>query len=428
MKERVLALTAIVLGAVILQFANGLLGILVPLQMGLMEKSTTVIGVVVSAYSLGFLLGCRSAPDFIRPIGHIRAFAALAAILSVTTLLFTASESPVMWALLRFATGLCLSGLQAVIESWIAGEASKTDRGRVIAVYMLCNKTALMGGQGLLVLGDVTSASFFILVCGCFSLSLVPVALTRAAAPVHQEKTTLGFRALYRIAPIGVVGCVGAGLVNSAVLGLAPVYGLHVGLAASQIPLLAVAAQLGSLIVQWPLGWLSDRIDRRYVIAFATLTSAAASLAAALLGGQGATLVVFLFGLWGAFSLSVYSICIAHASDYAEPSQLVRVISSLLMAWAIGSTVGPPLATATMTAVGTDGLLFYAAAIAGVVGVFSIWRMSQRSPIPVDEREAFVNLPATSPAVAELMSNAPSTVQDERRGVTDMPAARPVGD
>lgn len=402
MVKGLLALAAIIAGTMVLQLANAILGIIVPLQMGLLGKSTAVIGAVVTAYALGFLVGCLGAPAFIRPIGHIRAFAALAATLSVATLLFTTTDSPLAWAVLRFAMGACVAAVFTVVESWITGEAPKGDRGRVIAVYMVCNKTGVMLGQGLLVVGDAASAGFFVFVCACFSFSLVPVALTRAGGPVPQDAVTLGIRALYRIAPVGVVGCLGAGLVNASVLGLAPVYGLGIGLAPERIALLVLVAQLGSLLLQWPLGWLSDRIDRRQVIVGACATGAAASLAIALWGRDDPLLLLGLFALWGAFSLSIYAVCIAHASDFAKPAELLPLISSLLVAWAIGSTVGPPLATLAMTAAGEDGLFAYAALVTALIGAFAGWRMTRRRAPPRALREAFVNMPATSPAVAEL--------------------------
>jgi len=347
----------------------------------------------------------------------------LAALLSVTAVLFTVSEAPLAWGALRFVTGICFAGIYSVIESWVSGVAGSAHRGRLLAAYMICNKTALMFGQGLLALGDAKSAAFFLVVCVCFSLSLVPVALTRTGDPFESGQETLGIRTLYRIAPIGIVGCVGAGLNNSAVLGLTPVYGLHVGFAPNVVPMLIVAAQVGSLAAQWPLGWLSDRIDRRRVIIAITMIGAAASLGAGLVGGASLPVVLALFAIWGACSLSVYPICVAHASDFAEPAQLVPLIGSLLFGWAIGSVVGPPIATFAMTRFGPAGLPFYAAAIAVLVGLFAAWRMSRRPPVPVDEREAFVNLPATSPAIAELSVGAGS--QDRRRAPGEAGAPAP---
>jgi len=406
MRDDISKLTSIIAGGVILQVANGILGVLVPLRMGLSELPTTVIGAVITAYAIGFLIGCASAPAFIRPVGHIRAFAALAAALSIVSLVFTATDWPLLWIVLRFATGLFFAGLNTVIESWIAGEAPRRDRGRIISLYMISNKSALMLGQGLLAAGAASGPAFFVLACACFSASLIPVALTPVAEPTVHETLTLDVRTLYRIAPVSIVGCFGAGLVNTAVLGLAPVYGLGIGLSASAIPLLIVAAQLGSLVVQWPLGWLSDTIDRRYVIIMATGISAAASLAAATLGDLEVWVPFVMFGVWGGFSLSVYSVCIAHASDHVEPSQLVPVVSSLLMSWAAGSTIGPPIATMTMTGLGQNGLFFFAAAVALMVGGFAVWRSRRRPSVPAAQKEAFVNLPATSPVVAEITPGA----------------------
>lgn len=396
-------LSAIVGGAAILQLAHGLLGVIVPLNLGLAETPTFVIGLVVTAYSIGFLLGCLLAPAVIAPIGHIRAFAALAALYAVTTLLFAAGSWPAVWAVLRFINGFCAAGLFTVIESWVAEQAPAGGRGRVLAVYMVVNKVGLMVGQAILALGDQPGVAFFMLACGCTTFAIVPVSLARTGVPAARTAATLSLARLYRIAPIGVVGCFGAGLVNASVLGLGPVYGLQKGLAVAAVPLLIVAAQFGTMVLQWPLGWISDRTDRRFVIVLATAGGALVALATALTGARELWLLFGLFGLWGGFGLSVYALCISHASDFVEPPQLVPLVSSLMLSWAVGSIIGPNLAAAAMEWLGPDGLLYYVAVVSAVVGLFAAWRITRRRPVPPEARDAFVNVPATSPVAAELM-------------------------
>lgn len=396
-------LSAIVGGAAVLQVAHGLLGVVVPLNLGLARTSTLAIGLVITAYSLGFLLGCLQAPRFIAPIGHIRAFAVLAALYAVAALLYAAGQWPVVWAVLRFVGGFCAAGLFTVIESWVAEQAPPKGRGRVLAVYMIVNKVGLMAGQGVLALSDQPGVAFFMLACGCAAFAIVPVSLARTGVPAARTAATLNLAQLYRIAPIGLVGCVGSGLVNASVLGLLPVFGLRNGLGAAAIPLLVVAGQLGTMTLQWPLGWISDRTDRRFVIIVATAGSAVVALVMALAGVRDLGLLLVLFGLWGGFALSVYALCIAHASDSVEPAQLVPMVSTLMMAWAAGSIVGPNIAAFAMDRLGPDGLLYFAAVVSAAVGLFAAWRITRRGAVPPAERDAFVNMPATSPVAAELM-------------------------
>ncbi len=405
MISRPIPLFAIILGATILQISNGVLGIIIPLQMGLAQTSATGIGLVITAYSIGFLIGCLKSPAIIGNIGHIRAFAALAAISAVSSLLFITVDWPPAWAILRFAGGFSAAGLYAVIESWVTDHAPATGRGRLLAIYMICNKAGLMLGQGLLVFGDTSGIGFYLLAGICAVISIVPVSLTRTGGPPTREVATLSFFELYRIAPMGVVGCIGAGMVNPTMLGLAPVYGLEIGVSAQQIPLLVVAAQLGTFILQWPLGWFSDRIDRRVVIVLATMGSSAVALILAFAGNIGLPFLLILFVLWGGFALSVYSVCIVHAGDHVDHNQFVPLVSSLMLAWALGASVGPSLATLAINTFGAVGLMYYISAVSAAIGGFALWRMKHRGPVAVEDREVFVNIPASSPGVADLIAD-----------------------
>lgn len=405
MKTRPIPLFAIIFGATILQIANGVLGVIIPLQLGLAKTSATGIGLVVAAYSVGFLIGCLKSPGIIRDIGHIRAFAALAAIFSASALLFMTIDWPPAWALLRFAGGFSAAGLYAVIESWVTDHAPPAGRGRLLAIYMICNKAGLMLGQGVLSFGDTMESGFYLLAGVCAVISIIPVSLTRTGGPSTREVATLSFRELYRIAPIGIVGCVGAGLVNPAMLGLIPVYGLEIGVSARHIPLLVVAAQFGTFLLQWPLGWFSDRVDRRWVIVLATAGSSVIGLVLAVAGNVGLPFLLVLFSLWGGFALSVYAVCIVHAGDHVDHNQFVPLVSSLMLAWAIGASAGPPVAALAMELFGAVSLMYFVTSISAMIGGFALWRMNRRGPVAVEDRDAFINIPASSPEAGGLVGN-----------------------
>ena len=404
-----LALGAVVAGVAVLQVANGLLGVLIPLQLGLHRFPTTIVGLVVTAHSVGFLVGCLAVPRIVRRVGHIRAFALFAASVSVAALSFAIAVEPTLWSALRLVTGFCSAGLFTVAESWINDQTPSKTRGRVVSLYMVCNKITLIGGQLLLTMEGSPPLAFYMIAGACYSLSLLPVAATRATSPRIEGIVTLGIRELYSIAPMAVVGCFGAGLLNASVLGLVPVYGIQLGLAVAAVAGLPVAIQFGSLLLQWPLGWLSDRTDRRIVIAASTGATLVVSIAIASLDAAPLWLLYLLCSLWGSFALSVYAISIAHACDLVAPTQLVSVTGGLLLLWAVGSIAGPPLATLTMELAGPQGLFIYASVVAAALGGFAVWRMTRRRAVPDPEREPFVNLPATSPSIAEMDPRARST-------------------
>ncbi len=402
MLKQYVAVGAIVGGASVLQLGNTLLAVLIPLQLNLAGVSAVVVGLVASSYGLGFLVGCFRAQSLIRSVGHIRAFAALAAICAIISLALSIGPDPRLWFALRFAFGFCVAGLFIVAEGWLNAATPRTERGRVIAFYLVSTKLAIVLGQLALAQGGTGGATFLMVASAAFSLSLVPIAMTSTHEPPPPRLVLMGFRELYRLAPAAIVGCIGSGLLNSAFQSMTPVYGADRGLSVAVIVILLSLPQIGSLLVQWPLGWLSDRIDRRLVIIGCTSFIALVSLVILLMAPRHAPSLGVLFLLWGASSYSVYGVCVAHAGDFAEPDQMVGVSSGALFAWAVGSMLGPSLAAPVMAVGGPGGLFAYTTAIALAVSLFSIWRMTRRRPVPLEERTDFVNLPATSPALARI--------------------------
>ena len=394
------AVAGIVGGVTLLQLANTLLSVVLPLTLALNGYSGTTAGLVVSGYGLGFLAGCIVTPRLIRDVGHIRAFAVLAAICSVTSMVFAVSQFVALWFFLRVAMGFCQAGLFTVVEGWLSAAAPAQARGGVLSFYLVATKVAIVGGQLLLGQVDTTSPIWFEVAGAVFTLSLIPVALTRTQQPPPARLEVLGPRELYRVAPAAVAGCVASGLLNSALLGLTPIYGTRVGLEPQMVVWLLTAFQLGSFVCQWPLGRLSDRLDRRLVIAGCVLAVAALSVATAL-AGAGAWLLPLYF-LLGGSTLTFYAVAVAHAADFAEPDQMVGVSSSLLLAWAAGAAVGPSLAAPFIDLIGPGGLFIYSLLIATALFAFVLWRMTRRASRPAEAKEGFVDLAATSPRLTEI--------------------------
>ena len=392
------AAAGIVGGITLLQFANTVLSVILPLTLALNGYSGTVTGLVVTGYGVGFLAGCVVNPRLIRDVGHIRAFAVLAAICSVTSMVFALSGLIALWVLLRIVMGFCQAGLFTVVEGWLSAAAPPHARGGVLSFYLVATKVAIVGAQVLLAQIGAGSPVWFEVAGAVFTLSLIPVALTRTPQPPPLRLEYLGPLALYRLAPAGVAGCLVSGLVNSALLGLTPLFGTRVGLDARTTVWLLTSFQLGSFLFQWPLGRLSDRMDRRLVIVGCASMVALLSVVTALI--PAGLWLLGLYLLLGGTSLTFYAVAMAHASDFAEPDQMVGVSSSLLLAWAAGAALGPTVAAPFLDVLGPRGLFLYSGIVATGLAAFVLWRMSRRaSP---QAKEGFVESPAATPRGTEI--------------------------
>jgi MFS family permease len=395
----------ITLGATVLQAANGLLQALLPLRMQAEGLPVTAIGMVATAYGVGFVAGCFLAPMLIRHVGHIRAFASLAAVAAVVGLSFTVAYSTLAWVVLRAMTGLVLAGIFTVIDGWISARATSSHRGRVLSIYMVCTKLALMLSPLGIALGDVRVDGLFMVVSAMMCLSLLPVSATVTQEPPTPKSVRIDIAGLFKIAPSAVVGAFVVGLVNGPVIAIAPVYGVFVGLNQDQAASLLFALQGGSLLLQWPLGWLSDRSDRRIVIAglaAGTFLMSLVILAASRVGSPG--LLLAAFALWGGLALCIYSVCVAHACDLVEAERIVPTVSSLLVCWAAGVTIGPIPGAALMDVLGPGGLFIYAAFVAlGLAGFIALRIRKLTRPATGG---GFVDLAPTSPVTASLSPRA----------------------
>lgn len=397
------SVASLLLGMALLMLANGLLGTLISLRTAIDGFPAPVTGLVMSSYFAGLVLGSLFCRGIIRRVGHIRAFSALASLLSATALAHVFLVSAPAWALFRGLTGFCLAGLYMVTESWLNARANNQTRGQILALYMATAYLAMGAGQFLLPLADPSSFTLFGVVSVLFSLALVPVALTRSSAPQLERPSRLSFRRLYEISPLGVVGCLASGLVTGAIYGMAPIFGRGIGLSISGVSVLMGTLILGGLVAQWPIGRLSDHFDRRSVITFVACAAALVAGAVALLAEvHDARLVLALAGLFGALGFPIYSLSVAHANDFLEADDLVEASGGMIIAYGIGAALGPMAAAGFMGRIGPAGLFVFEAIIAGLLFVFAVYRTYRRKAPPVAEQAPFVMLPRTSPVVAKL--------------------------
>jgi len=365
--------------------------------------STLQIGAVMAAYSAGLTLGCLFAYRLVLRIGHIRAFTAMASLLAALILLHGLLSPPLIWLGLRLVAGYCMAGLFICLESWLNQNATADNRGQVLAFYMI----SLYGGQGLgqflLPLSDgATPVTIFVLLSILLSAALVPVALTRQTPPTLPEISAFGIRQLYAASPLGLAGVVLAGLVLGAFFALAPVYLQQSGFDGTGTALFMSSAILGGVALQWPLGRLSDRFDRRTVIV--GLFTALAATAAAIGLWQGPPLygLLALAALFGGLSVTIYPVCVAHTNDFLSQHDLVPASGGLILGFSVGATAGPFLASAVMAGVAAPGLFLFSAGVAGAGALYGLWRMRMRPALPNERQGSFQPLPRTTPVVAEL--------------------------
>ena len=387
------AVASLLLSYGLLLLANGLFGTLIGLRTRIEGFSALVVGLVIAAYFGGLLMGGLSAERFVSRVGHIRAFAAFASVMSVSALGIVLVVHPVAWALMRLLGGYCMAGMVMVTESWINERCTNRTRGQVMAFYMITNYLAAGLGQFLLPLGDPAQFQLFCVASIIYSLALVPVLLTRASAPIPSKPRPLRFRALYHTSPLGFIAALAAGVVNSNFYGLGPVFAHDVGLSLTQTSTFMAAAILGGLLMQWPAGRLSDAIDRRTVIAVATLGTAFAGFAIALASGRTGAGLFVLAALYGGFSFTVYSIAAAHTNDFADPAERVRTASGLLIAYGIGACFGPLLTSLAMGWIGPMGLFLSSGAVHLAIALFAFYRGYRRATRAREERAPTINLP-----------------------------------
>lgn len=389
-------------GLGVLLVGVGLLGTLLGVRAAIASFSNLETGLIMAGYYAGYIVGTLLAPRIIRNVGHIRCFSAFAAIAAAASLSFGLVVEPWTWLVLRTVNGACVVGLYMVVESWLSEQSGGPARGRVFDVYMMSTLISLGAGQFLLLAGDSSQLDLFALAAILISVGVVPIAVTRVTEPRIDIAVPVRLAELLRISPLGAVGVLCAGMVNGAFWGMAPVFGQRLALEESQIALLMSATILGGATLQWPIGHLSDRIDRRTVLVFTSFaTAAVAALAAAIVIEGRPGLVVSAF-VYGGLMFALYGISVAHANDHLDQGQVLGVTRGLLLVYGIGALFGPLLGGFAMQWAGPVGLPVVSAATASLLGIFGLYRMTRRSPPPVAEQTEFVPMVRTSPVVLEM--------------------------
>jgi len=394
---------ALLIGVAILLTGQGLQGTLLPVRANLEQFSVTGVGFIGGTYFLGFTLGCLLGARMIRSVGHVRVFAAMTAAASASPLLHGLWVNIWSWGILRSVTGFCFAVLYMVIESWINEKASNENRGTIFSAYVLINMTVLAVGQQMLLLADPRSLTLFALASVLVSLAAVPVTLSTSTSPREVQTVRLDIPYLYRTSPAGMLGALATGLANGSFWSLAPVfasaYSDDLKLAAGVM----TAAVLGGAISQWPLGHLSDRIDRRYVMALISLGGLMTALATWMFADRiSPFLIVLLCGAWGAMAFPLNSISVAHANDNANSDEYVMLSSGLLLMYGLGAIVGPFASSAAMSVVGAGGLFLFTALVHAILLLYILNRTLRRPAPDITHHVPFDDAIAASHTTSQV--------------------------
>jgi MFS family permease len=380
----------LLLGVGFLMAGSGLTSTLLGIRAGLEGFRPSVTGIVLAGYYLGFVVGSLVAPSTIARVGHVRVFAGLASLASGAVLIHVIQPEPISWFVLRAVSGMCISALYVVCETWLNGAATNRSRGTLLGVYMVVVSAALLVGQLLFSLADPAGFASFVLASVLVSLAVVPVSLASFAAPVVPDTVPLSLRGLVRAAPLAPVGALLSGFIGSAMLGGGVVYASEAGLDRLATGSFIGAALLGGVVLQVPLGRWSDRSDRRLVILLASLTAAAVAVAVAVVGPSHRLVVIGLTTVAGGSTFPLYSLANAHLNDYLESSLLVAGGARMVLVNGVGAIGGPIVGAAAVGSVGPGSLFVVMAAAYVAMGAFALLRMMMRAPVADEDRTPFV--------------------------------------
>lgn len=389
----------LLLGILLFMVGNGMQGTLLGVRGGIEGIPTSLMSVVMAGYFGGFVLGSLAVPPMIQRVGHVRVFAALGSLISAVLILYAAAPHWIAWAILRLLIGFCFCGVYITAESWVNASATNETRGQAMSAYFIMQMLGLVTGQALLNVGDPAGWMLFVIPSVLVSLAFTPILLAQVQAPRFEQIKPMSLPRLYRASPLGCVGIFLVGGVFSALLGMGAVWGAVIGLDVKQISAFVAAISVGGLLAQYPIGWLSDRLDRRKLIIALSGFGAvvAAVVAMAELGIWGYLLAAALVG---GVANPVYALLIAYTNDFLDASDMAAASAGLLLVNGAGSVFGPILTGWLMTLIGPEGFWIYMGVLLAMLTAYGGWRMTQRATPSLDQNFA-VLLPAATPVAVE---------------------------
>ena len=379
---KVLASTwALLLGLMLLMLGNGMQGTLLGIRGAIENFSTTQMSIVMSCYFIGFLFGSRLAPEMIRRVGHVRVFAALGSMISAVLILYAAAPHWIAWSLMRVLIGFSFSGVYITSESWLNNASTNETRGQALSLYLIVQMIGIIAAQILLNLADPSGYILFVIPSVLVSLAFTPILLSVAPAPAFDTTKPLSFRALYQASPLGCVGMFLLGGVFSAQFGMASVWGTQAGLSVRDLSIFVASIYVGGLVLQFPIGWFSDRMDRRKLI-LALAVAGTVVLTIPVVTEAPFWLLIVVGALMGGISNPLYSLLLAYVNDYLDSADMAAASAGLIFINGVGAISGPIVTGWMMGAIGPAGFFLFMALIFGVMALYAAWRMTQRRSTP----------------------------------------------
>ncbi|WP_323371848.1 MFS transporter [Anianabacter salinae] len=399
---------ALLIGIFLIMLGNGMHFTLIGLRGGIENFSASELAVVTSGYFLGFLSGARLTPLLIRRVGHVRVFAALGSFMSAGLIAFPLLAEPWAWTVLRVLVGFCMSGIYVAAESWLNNAATNATRGKVLSAYMIAQTLGIIGAQGLLTLGDPTTSALFIGASILVSISFAPILLSATPVPPVEVAQPMSLRKLFVGSPLGTVGIFLLGSVYATQSGMGAVFGSQIGMTTSQIALFVAMLFAGALLLQYPIGWLSDRIDRRRLIFGSALIGAAACTFGWIVGlggplpqdGGSQLLLMAAAFLAGGVTTPLYALLLAYTNDFLPSEDMPAASGGLVFTFGLGAILGPLMTGWAMQGIGPFAFWLVLGVTFGSLSLYALYRMTQRASAPAQDTDSYLGVLPTTSAVA----------------------------
>ena len=393
---------ALFFGVAMIMLANGLQGSLIGVRASIEGYSAASAGIILTGYYAGFLSGALLIPRRIKSVGHVRMFAALASIASISILLHSIHVSFFGWFLMRFISGMCFVGMYTVAESWINDLSENNNRGKALSIYMMVSMAGSAVGQLFLNIANPETASLFMLVSILISISLVPILIVVSKQPDFSVTEFLNIKQLYEASPLGVIAAMMTGLAHGTLWGIGTIYGLKSGLSIEQVSIFMFTFIIGGALNQYLIGYLSDTYDRRTIIVIVAFLAGIFSILALIFGNTFSVLVAITF-IFGGLTVPLYALSIAHTNDFLSKREMVAASSGLQLAGGIGLTLGPVIGGIAIDVIGASGFWIYLFLIHTSLGLFGVYRMTIRTAVPLEEQGTTVLVSSrASPVSMEL--------------------------
>lgn len=413
MRYIVMAAWPLFLGMMLLQVGNGMQGTVLGIRGEAEGFTTSSMSLVMSGYFLGFLAGSRLTPLMIRRVGHVRVFAALGSMISAVLIMYPLLVDPVAWGAGRIVLGFCFSGVYVTAESWLNNSVDNANRGKALSIYLIAQMAAMVTAQWVVTFGNPGAEgdfAMFVVPSILVSLAFAPILLTVSPAPAFETSKPLSISKLFRVSPLGCVGTLFLGGIFSVQFGMSSVFAATAGFSVKEISVFISAFFVGALIFQYPIGWLSDRVDRRMLIMVAGAICGFGGLLGYVLMGNFSAMVAAAF-ITGAMSNPLYSLLIAHTNDYLDKDEMAGAAGGLIFINGCGAVVGPVLLGWWMEQQGPQAFFAFILVLGVLIAGYAAWRTTRRAATPVAETESYTVVAAGStPTVVEI---AIETAQEE---------------